>query len=141
MSYNKKPTSDNEYFGIMVRAVFSVGFSRTVVADKWEGFREVFEHFDIDTIASWSQSDILDASERPEIVRNYKKIEATVHNAKRLQELIDEYGSIHAYIRSLDDLGFDKRIKQISKGFKWFGPTAAKIFLYLSGEPISSNDD
>lgn len=131
-----RPKDNNGYFEKMIRSMFVVGFSRKVVDDKWEGFRSVFQNFDIDKVASWGEFDVLDAVERPEIVRNFKKIGATVSNAKALQEIIRENGDVHSYIRSLDDLDFDSRIKAISKKFQWFGPTSTKIFLYSSGEPI-----
>lgn len=134
-----KPKSDSEYFENLVRAVFVVGFSRKVVDDKWEGFREVFDNFDFHKVAKWGQADILDAVERPEIIRNLKKIEATVHNAQIIEDVLKEHESFHSYIRSMDDLDFDTRVKKLSKPFKWLGPTATKIFLYTSGEPVPSH--
>ena len=60
-----------------------------------------------------------------------------MENANKLLEIIDEHGSIHQYIRSLDVIDFDERLKALSKNFKFFGDTAAGIFLYSSGEDVS----
>ena len=73
-----KPETDTEYFAHLIRATFVVGFSRKVIENKWKGFEEVFENFDLGKVATWGDKEILDASESTKIVRNSRKIGATV---------------------------------------------------------------
>jgi 3-methyladenine DNA glycosylase Tag len=37
------------------------------------------------------------------VIRNKAKIEATVHNAQQVLDLVDSYGSIHTYFASFRD--------------------------------------
>ncbi|MHA2501951.1 MAG: DNA-3-methyladenine glycosylase I [Candidatus Kariarchaeaceae archaeon] len=128
--------TDSEYFAHLTRAIFNTGFSREVISAKWDGFTDAFSNFDISKVAKYNTGDIMGLLERDDIVRNTKKIEATVFNAGVLQDIIKEYGSIHDYIRSFDDMDFDTRVKNLKKPFKFVGPMTAKIFLWLSGEKV-----
>jgi len=128
--------TDNEYFANLTRAVFNTGFSREVITAKWDGFIDAFSGFDPAIVAKYTMGDIADLLERDDIVRNTKKIEATIHNAQAFLDLIKEHGDIHNYVRSFDDMDFDTRVKNFKKPFKFVGPTTAKIFLWLSGETV-----
>lgn len=134
--FNEKPNSEEEYFAHIVRSTFVVGFSRKVIDSKWKGFEEVFDKFNYKSVAMWGADEIQEASESTKIIRNFKKINATVENARQFEKLLKEFGSMHSYIRSLDGLDHDVRLKKIADNFNFFGPTAANIFLYLSGEPV-----
>ena len=128
--------TDSEYFANLTRAIFNTGFSREVITAKWEGFKDAFSNFEISKVAKYNTGDIMGLLERDDIVRNTKKIEATVFNAGALLEIIDEHGSIHDYIRTFDDMDFDTRVKNLRKPFKFVGPMTTKIFLWMSGETV-----
>ena len=86
-------------------------------------------------------------------MRHRGKIEATINNAARAIEMVEEFGSIAAYAWSWepttvepDDDGFDKwpmpnatvTSKALSKdlkkrGWKFFGPTTAYAFMQAMG--------
>lgn len=134
----KKPENDQEYFKALVRSVFSAGFSYKVIKAKWEGFREVFHNFDPDKISQWTQDDIFAAVKSPKIVRNIKKIKATVENAKTFMDLVKKHGSFEDYLKSLRDKPYDEVSKIISKTFKWLGPSGTYFFLWRSNEKVPS---
>ena len=81
--------------------------------------------------------DILAAD--PAIVRNRRKVDATVHNARRLIELEDEFGGIRNYLRSHDD--FYALLKDVRKQFKFMGDTGAYYWLYVLGEDVPDYDE
>lgn len=70
----------------------------------------------------------------PSIVRNRRKIAATVHNAQRLIELSDESGDIRTYLRSQGD--FYALLKDVRKQFKYMGDTGTYYWLYVLGEDV-----
>ncbi|OLS26752.1 MAG: DNA-3-methyladenine glycosylase 1 [Candidatus Heimdallarchaeota archaeon LC_2] len=93
-----KPKDDKGYFEVITRSVFQAGFSFEVIERKWEGFKEVFSNFDPIIISKWSDADIVNALESPLIVRNPRKIKATVENAQTFLKIVKENGSFANYI-------------------------------------------
>jgi DNA-3-methyladenine glycosylase I len=137
----EKPADDNGYFELLTQAVFQAGFSWKVVRDKWANFRKAFGGFDIDKVAAYDERDVDRLVADKGIVRNARKIQATIDNARVMQQLIAEHGSFHAYLRTLDDLPWKKRRDALSKAFKYFGPTGVFFFLWSADEEVPSWED
>ena len=129
------PQSRNDYLEVMTKAVFQSGLSWKVVASKWPGFQAGFRGFDIAAVAAMDESAIDTLAADPAIVRNRRKIAATVHNAQRLIELEEQYGGdIRNYRRAHPD--FYALLKDIRKQFKYMGDTGAYYWLYVLGEAV-----
>ena len=128
------PESLNDYLEVMTKAVFQSGLSWKVVSSKWTGFREGFKGFDAPAVATMDESEIDALAVNPAIVRNRRKIVATVHNAQRLIELADEYGDIRNYLRSHGD--FYALLKDVRRQFKYMGDTGTYYWLYVLGEDV-----
>lgn len=137
----KKPADDNGYFEELTKAVFRAGFSWRVIHDKWPNFRRAFEEFDIVTVAGYGEPDVERLASDKGIVRNRRKIEATIRNARVMWDLIQEHGSFHAYLRSLDDMDYGGRRKELGDQFKNLGPTGVFIFLWCVDEQVPTWDD
>ena len=128
------PQSLNDYLEVMTKAVFQSGLSWQVVTGKWPGFQAGFKGFDVATVAAMGEPEIDALAADPAIVRNRRKIAATVHNAQRLIELDGEYDGIRNYLRSHDD--FYAVLKDVRKQFKYMGDTSAYYWLYVLGEEV-----
>ena len=67
------------------------------ILNKREAFRRAFADFDMDKVAEFGDSDIkrllLDAG----IVRHRGKIASTINDAKRAQEMRQEFGTLASY--------------------------------------------
>ncbi len=137
----RKPTDDNGYLEEMTRAIFQAGFSWRVIRDKWPGFQRAFDGFDIATVAAYAEPEIERLTADQGIVRNRRKIEATIRNAREMWTLIQEHGSFHAYLRSLDDLDYAGRRKELSRRFKNLGPTSVFTFLWCVDEEVPAWED
>src|SRR5436853_241686 len=72
------------YFEELTRSVFQGGLSRAVVDEKWPGFRRGFSNFSIRDVADYLPDDVDRLMSDPEIVRNLRKIEATIENAAEM---------------------------------------------------------
>ena len=59
---------------------------------------------------------------------------ATVENARTMLDLIEEHGSFHAYLRSLDHLDYYTRVKVLTRPFAGLGRTSAFVFLHCVNE-------
>ena len=75
------PTKLGDYLEVLSKAVFESGMSWKIVESKWPGFQAAFKGFDPEAIASFTPDDIDRLTNDTRIIRNRKKIEATIHNA------------------------------------------------------------
>ena len=132
---------------------FQSGLSWFTILRKRENFRRAFKSFDIPSVARFNERSVdrllLDAG----IVRNRAKIEATINNARRCLELIDEFGSLAAYAWSYEpderppspadwaalmDMGPSAEAIAMSKdlkrrGWAFLGPTTVYAFMEAMG--------
>ncbi|MGD8491472.1 MAG: DNA-3-methyladenine glycosylase I [Anaerolineae bacterium] len=137
----RKPTGDSGYLEELTKSIFQAGFSWQVIEDKWPNFQQAFDHFDIASVAGYGIPDVERLVADPGIVRNRRKIEATIHNARVMWDLIQEHGSFHEYLRSLDRLDYAGRRKELSARFKNLGPTGVFTFLWRVDEPVPDWED
>ena len=82
-------------FEYVVLHTFQLGFDFPVVLKRREGFRALLANFDPDRLARWTEDDIAEVIENPRILRNRRKLEATVRNAQawlRLRAKVGEEG-------------------------------------------------
>ena len=128
------PQSLNDYLEVMTKAVFQSGMSWKVVNNKWPGFQAGFYRFDVAAVAAMDESTIDTLAADASIIRNRRKIVATVHNAQRLIELDEEYDGIRNYFRSHDD--FYAVLKDVRKQFKYMGDTGTYYWMYVLGEEV-----
>jgi DNA-3-methyladenine glycosylase I len=132
----KRPSGDNGYLEELTKAIFQAGFSWRVIRDKWPNFQVAFDGFDLATVAGYGQPDVERLVEDATIVRNRRKIESTIHNARVMWDLCQEHGSFHAYLRSLDSLDYAGRRTALTHQFRNLGPTGAYVFLWCVDEDV-----
>jgi DNA-3-methyladenine glycosylase I len=72
---------------------FQSGLSWLTILRKREAFRRAFAGFDFEQVARFGERDVERLLSDASIVRHRGKIEATVNNARRAVELVDETGS------------------------------------------------
>ena len=77
---------------------FQSGLSWLTILRKREAFRRAFANFEIVQLARFGERDVKRLLDDASIVRHRGKIEATLNNAKRAVELVDEEGSLAAYV-------------------------------------------
>jgi len=137
MYRERRPPNDDAYFENMTRIIFQAGLSWKMISKKWPNFRKAFENFSIDKVAKFDDSDFARLMVDKSIVRNRRKIEATINNAKESQRIKRQFGSFRPYLDSLDkSQNYALAIKELSKQFRRLGPSSARIFLYSIGEDV-----
>lgn len=77
---------------------FQAGLSWLTILRKRERFREVFAGFDLKKVSRFGARDVERLLGDAGIIRHRGKIESTINNAQRALELIDEHGSLAAYV-------------------------------------------
>jgi len=134
-----KVSSLADYLNVMTKAGFQTGLSWKVIDAKWPGFQEAFFDFDPERVAALTQADIDRLAEDTRIVRNRRKIEATVDNANALLALDRGPGGFQAWLRS--HAGFEDTVKALRSHFRYLGETGAYYFLYVVGEPVPAHEE
>ena len=89
---------DRRLFEKLCLEGFQSGLSWLTILRKREGFRRAFANFDFQRVAGYGEKDVERLLEDASIVRHRGKIEATINNAQRAVELLDEEGSLAAYV-------------------------------------------
>ncbi len=128
------PQSDQEYFGLLARAVFSAGLGPKVVESRWADMGVAFHGFDPAMVGRMNETDVSRLLCDPAVIRNRRKIEAVIENAKRFEERAGEYPSFHAYLTELgaaEDL--DAVAAELAQTFTHLGRTSALFFLFSAG--------
>lgn len=150
--WGKPLHDDQKLFEFLVLESFQAGLSWLTILKKRENFRAAFDDFEIDQVAKYKTAKMEDLCQDAGIVRNRKKIEAAIQNAKSVQALQKEYGSFDAFIwqyvdfkpiqtefLTLDEVPSQTELSQkISrdlkqKGFRFLGPTTVYAFMQAIG--------
>lgn len=141
---------DDEYrlFEKICLESFQSGLSWRTILTKRENFRAAFHHFDFNRVAKFTNEDVERLLGDAGIVRHRGKIEATINNAQRAQELVKQEGSLAAFIwryepdadqvaepqtvsTSAESIALSKDLKKL--GWKFVGPTTAYAFMQAMG--------
>ena len=89
---------DQLLFEFLTLETFQAGLSWITILRKRENFRSSFDSFDYRRIAHYNEDKIQDLIQDARIIRNQKKIRATVNNAQRFMEIQKSHGSFSSYI-------------------------------------------
>ena len=85
-------------FEFLVLESAQAGLSWITILRKRENYRQAFDGFDPQRIAVYDAARVEQLLGNPNIVRNRRKIEAAVRNARVFLEIQDEFGSFDAYL-------------------------------------------
>jgi DNA-3-methyladenine glycosylase I len=143
---------DRRLFEFLVLEGFQAGLSWSIVLKKREAFRDAFAGFEPEKVAAFTAPDVERLMLNDKIIRNRKKIEATINNAVCFLKLQAEYGSFDRYIWSfvnfrpvvnafekLSDLPARTALSDTiatalkSKGFTFVGSTVVYAHLQATG--------
>jgi DNA-3-methyladenine glycosylase I len=133
-----QPTKLADYLEVMSKAVFQSGMSWRVVEAKWDGFREAFAGFDPAAVAALTGDDVDRLVADTRIIRNRRKIEATITNAEVMLNLDGEPGGFIGWLRSHAD--FDSTVGALRGEFRFLGDMGAYFFLYVVGEKVPPHE-
>jgi DNA-3-methyladenine glycosylase I len=89
---------DRKLFEFIVLESAQAGLSWRTILERREGYRKVFKNFDPVKVARMTKRDIERLVTDERIIRNRKKIESAINNAKRFIEVQKEFGSFSAYM-------------------------------------------
>jgi DNA-3-methyladenine glycosylase I len=133
---------------------FQSGLSWLTILRKRPSFRKAFDDFDFRKVARYTPKKVTALLGDAGIVRHRGKIEATINNAKRACDLVEEAGSLAAYFwrfepsgrsrpsrltrdvlmglsTSAESIALSKDLKK--RGWAFVGPTTVYAFMQAMG--------
>jgi DNA-3-methyladenine glycosylase I len=145
---------DRRLFEKLCLEGFQAGLSWLTILRKRENFRAAFAGFDFEQVAKFGERDVKRLLGDTGIVRHRGKIEATINNARRAVELVEEEGSLASYVwrfepdpatrpksltwsallemaRTPESAALSKDLKR--RGWRFVGPTTVYAFMQAMG--------
>jgi DNA-3-methyladenine glycosylase I len=95
--WGRPPANDHRLFEKVCLEGFQAGLSWLTILRKRENFRLAFKDFDFTKVARFNERSVARLLRDEGIIRHRGKIEATINNARRAPEIIDEFGSLTKY--------------------------------------------
>ena len=89
---------DRRLFEMLVLESFQAGLSWACILNKREAFRRAFDGFDLEKVCAYGPEKVQALLEDAGIVRNRRKIQAAVQNARVFRQIQGEWGSFDAYL-------------------------------------------
>lgn len=143
---------DRLLFEFLILEGAQAGLSWSTILKKRENYRAAFDQFDPTAIARYDEAKVGALLNNPGIVRNRRKIEATIINARAFLEIQEQFGSFDTYAwefvggkpiqnawKSLQEIpantpesgAMSKALLQ--RGFKFVGTTICYAFMQAVG--------
>lgn len=143
---------DKKLFEMLILEGAQAGLSWTTILKKRENYKKAFDFFDVKKIARYDSRKINSLLDDSGIIRNKRKIEATIQNAKAFITVQKKFGSFDKYIwkfvgnkpiknciKSLSE--YPTKTKEaeamskdlLARGFKFVGPTICYAFMQAVG--------
>lgn len=94
---------DQALFELLILEGFQAGLSWECILNKREAFQVAFDGFDIETVSNYDEEKIAELMANAAIVRNRRKIDASITNAQVFKDIQEEFGSFDAYIWHFTD--------------------------------------
>lgn len=89
---------DRKQFEFLVLESAQAGLSWSTILKKRESYRRLYDGFDPVKVALYDRKRVEMMLSDPGIIRNRRKIEASVNNARRFLEVVKEFGSFSNYL-------------------------------------------
>ncbi len=142
---------DRHLFEMLVLEGAQAGLSWATILAKREGYRRAFCGFDPGSVASFGDEDIERLLGDVTIVRNRRKIESAIDNARATLEIQAEFGSLDRFLSSLSGDAVDQAPRSRDevpseteasramsrelkrRGFRFVGPTICYAFMQAVG--------
>ena len=130
--WGQETHEDQLLFEYLTLELFQSGLSWRTVLHKREATREAFAGFDFYKVKDFDEDKVEALMQHPGIIKNRRKIEATIKNAAIVSDLVETYGSFDYYLSTLHE-DLEAKKKALSKVFHHVGPTVAESFFQASG--------
>ncbi len=92
--------NDQHLFEMLILEGAQAGLSWSTILNKRDGYRALFRDFNVDRVAAFTEDDVAHLLLDARIVRNRAKVTSAVANARAVQRIQAEHGSLANFIWS-----------------------------------------
>lgn len=143
---------DRKLFEFIILESAQAGLSWITILKRREGYRSAFANFDPEAVAAFDASKVEDLMQDTGIIRNRKKIESAIGNARAFLRVQKEFGSFSQYIwgfvdhqpitnhfKSGDELPAKTALSEAiakdlkKRGFSFLGPVVMYAHMQATG--------
>lgn len=96
--WGKPVYDDRKLFEMLVLEGAQAGLNWLTILKRREGYRKAFDEFKVEKVASYDEKKVEELMLNRQIIRNRRKIESAINNAKKFIKVQQEYGSFSNYI-------------------------------------------
>lgn len=134
----KKPAQlakipEDRWLAQMTRSIFQAGFNWKVIDNKWPGFEEAFEGFDVGRWSMMSDDDLDRLLKDTRVVRHAKKLMSVGDNAVFLRDLAQEHGSAAKFFANWPGEDYVGLLQVMKKRGSRLGGNTGQYFLRFMG--------
>jgi DNA-3-methyladenine glycosylase I len=128
------PTNDETVlFERMVLEINQAGLSWELMLKKRVGFRAAYDGFDVDRVAAYGDAERTRLLNDPGVIRNRRKVDAAIENARRIRSLRDSHGGLAAWLSAHHPRDKAGWVKLLRGTFVFMGPEVVGEFLMSIG--------
>ena len=124
---------EDRLFERLVLEINQAGLSWLTILNKQKNFRAAYDGFKVDRVAAYGARDRRRLLADAGIIRNRLKIEATIENARRIQQLRSEHGSFARWLDHHHPLSKPAWVALFRKTFRFTGGEITGEFLLSTG--------
>jgi DNA-3-methyladenine glycosylase I len=126
-------TGDAELFERLVLEINQAGLSWLTILKKRDAFRRAYGGFDPQVVAAYRARDRRRLLADAGIIRNRLKVDAVIENARRIQQLRGEYGSLAGWLDAHHPRPKPEWVKLFKRTFRFTGGEIVGEFLISTG--------
>ena len=105
-----------------------------IITNHWDTFRTAFDDFSVPRVAAYGEHDIARIMATDGVVHSPAKIAGTIANARALQAIVHEFGTVHAYVASF--ASYHALFTNAHERFSFLGDLSCYYWLFRTGEPV-----
>ena len=143
---------DQKWFEKILLDSAQAGLSWITILRKRENYRKAYDGFDYRKVAEYSEQKVEELLGNPGIVRNRRKIDSSIRNARAFLKIQEEFGSFDAYIwrfvegepkinvwKNLSEIPAKTHESEalskdlVTRGCRFVGPTICYAFMQAGG--------
>ncbi|WP_129596903.1 DNA-3-methyladenine glycosylase I [Anaerophilus nitritogenes] len=143
---------DNKHFEFLILESAQAGLNWLTILKKRENYKKAYENFNPVTVANFNNKKFEELIQYEGIIKNKKKIKASINNAQKFIEIQTEFGSFNHYIwkfvnyqpinnlwNNESEIPSKTKLSEViskdlkKRGFKFIGPVIIYSYLQAMG--------
>ncbi len=138
--YGRPVERDDVLFERMALEINQAGLSWLLILRKRAALHAAFEGFDPAIVGRYGAPEVARLLNDAGIIRNRRKIDAVIENARRILAIRESHGGLAAWIEAQHPLSLADWVKLMRKTFVFMGPQVVGEFLMSIGYLPGAHD-